>query len=76
MKPTELNVLIQLNQGYVIAQRQSVMVLLVHGDGLDAKDLLFFVVGSLVKLSHHSSHAAEKLPPQRIEKGILSASRK
>lgn len=70
MKPTELNVLIQLNQGYVIAQRQSVMVLLVHGGSLDAKDLLFFVVDSLVKLSHHHSHATEKLPSQRRKKGL------
>lgn len=68
MKPTELDVLIQLNQSYVITQRQSIMVLVVYGDGLDAKDLLFFVVDSLVKLSHHHSHTAEKLTSQRRKK--------
>lgn len=53
--------LIQLHQSYVVAHWQSVTVLLVDGDRLDVKDLLLFVVYSLVELSNHRPHTAEKL---------------
>lgn len=36
-----------------------------HRDRLDGKDLLLFVVDSLVKVSRHHSHIGEKLPSQK-----------
>ena len=41
------------------------VVLLVHYDRVDEKDLLFFIIYSLVKLSNHYIHIIEKLSGQK-----------
>ena len=52
-KAAKLNVLVNLNK--------SELVLLVHRDGLEGKDLLLFIFFSLVKLSCHHTHVSEEV---------------